>query len=164
MQTNPKVLTGLEKIYRWIDSQNQKAGATCGACGRCCNFETYGHQLFVTPPELMYLAANLRRQNLRAMTNSICPYNVAAKCTIHNYRFAACRIFFCKADRPLQNQLSESVLRKIKALCRQFNIPYRYTDLRAVLNASIFADAGPSNDNTAQLPTLQTSQRRQPIS
>lgn len=137
MQTNPKVLTGLEKIYRWIDSQNQKAGATCGTCGRCCNFETYGHRLFVTPPELMYLAANLRRQNLRAMTNSTCPYNVAAKCTIHNYRFAACRIFFCKADRPLQNQLSEQVLKKFKCLCNEFDVNYHYLSLKAGLTKMI---------------------------
>lgn len=163
MQANPQVLTSVKKIYNWIDSENQKAANHCNICGRCCDFENYDHRLFVTTPELMYLAANLSRQNIKPMKYSVCPYNAAGKCTIYNYRFAGCRIFFCQGNSELQHQLSEAVLRKIKALCKQFNIPYRYTDLRAALNTSILADAGSLNDNTPQLQTLQANRCRQAI-
>lgn len=138
MQPNHHLLNSVEKIYNWIDSQNQKARLACNACGRCCDFETYGHQLFVTMPELMYFAEKLGPENIRPMKNSACPYSNDGKCIIHPNRFAACRIFFCKGDTPAQNQLSEQVVNKFRILCNEFDIPYRYTDLKNALNTTLF--------------------------
>lgn len=136
---NHQLVQKVEQIYSWLDSQisaNSDLAGTCDACGRCCDFNGFDHRLFVTTPELIYLSANLGAENIKPMPTSRCPYNINNECTIHEYRFAGCRIFCCKADKDFQSQLSESVLKKLKETCEEFQIPYRYTDLAAALNSS----------------------------
>jgi hypothetical protein len=87
----------------------------------------------------MYLAESLSPENIKSMPTNRCPYNIDGKCTVYEYRFASCRIFCCSADVDFQSKLSESALEKLKSLCTEFQIPYRYTDLAAALNS--LADA-----------------------
>ena len=68
------------------------------------------------------------------MPGPACPYMENGKCTARDFRFAGCRIFFCKADDEKINELSELVIKKFKALCDEFNFPYRYVELSAALN------------------------------
>ncbi len=139
MTDNSQLLKKVAEVYNRLDSQvhhHSELAGVCDACGKCCDFESFDHHLFVTPPELMYLAANLGTENVKPMPRSRCPYNIADKCTIYEYRFAGCRIFCCKADTDFQSRLSESALRKLKSLCTEFRIPYRYTDLATALNES----------------------------
>ena len=136
-KTNPQFLQKVAEIYQWLDSQIRQSAhlaGQCDACGKCCDFEAFDHRLFVTPPELLYLTAKLGNRNLKPMTTSRCPYNLDGKCTIYDYRFAACRIFSCKADTDFQSTLTESTLKKLKSLCTECGIPYRYCDLPAALN------------------------------
>ncbi|MFA5250971.1 MAG: YkgJ family cysteine cluster protein [Phycisphaerae bacterium] len=130
----------MAEIYREIDvkinNHSELAGA-CIACGKCCDFESFGHKLFVTPPELIYLAANLHGENLKPMKTGRCPCQTNNKCTIYKFRFAGCRIFSCKGDADFQSGLSEMALKKFKAICEQFQIPYRYTDLATALNGFV---------------------------
>lgn len=147
-KTNNQLLKRVAEIYDCLDLQIRKSGDSgraCEACGKCCDFAEFEHHLFVTTPELMYLAAKLGSENIKAMTSSRCPYNTDGKCTIYEYRFAACRIFSCRGDRDFQSKLSESVLKKFKSICTDFKIPYRYTDLAAALNnaaANTYRSAG----------------------
>lgn len=125
------------RVYDWLDRQirDQADGAgKCGACGECCDFEAFDHRLFLTPPELMYLAAKLDGRKVRAMPGGRCPYNIAGSCTIYDYRFAGCRIFGCKGDADFQSRLSESALEKFKSICTESGIPYLYTHLADALN------------------------------
>jgi len=69
--------------------------------------------------------------------NNQCPYNIEGKCTVYEYRFTACRIFCCSADADFQSELSETVLKKLKSLCEEFQIPYCYNDLAFALNAFV---------------------------
>ncbi len=136
-KTNPQLLQKVAEIYNWLDSQIRQSShpaGKCDACGKCCDFEAFDHRLFVTPPELVYLTAKLGNRNLKPMTTSRCPYNTDGKCTIYDYRFAACRIFSCKTEPDPQSRLTESTLKKFKSLCTQFQIPYRYSDLPTALN------------------------------
>jgi len=136
-KTNTHLLKRVAEIYNWLDSQisnNSDLAGMCSACGKCCDFAQLGHRLFVTTPELMYLAANLGAENIKPMTTSQCPYNIGGKCTVYEYRFAGCRIFCCKADADFQSGLSESALKKFKSIYTEFQIPYRYTDLATALN------------------------------
>jgi hypothetical protein len=55
------------------------------------------------------------------------------KCAVYDYRFASCRIFFCKGDTDFQSKLTESAIKKFKSLCEEFAIPYRYVDLPTAL-------------------------------
>lgn len=84
---------------------------------------------------MIYLAANLGVENVKPMTSSRCPYNNDSKCTIYEYRFSGCRIFCCRGDADFQSNLSEAVLEKLKSICEEFQLPYRYTDLAAGLNS-----------------------------
>jgi Fe-S-cluster containining protein len=125
------------EIYDWIDLQLASVGdpaGQCDACGRCCDFDAYDHLLYVTGPELKYLAAGLGVEKLRAMTSGRCPYNIDGKCSVYEYRFAGCRIFCCKGDADFQSRLSEAVLEKLKYLCTELEISYLYRDLASALN------------------------------
>ncbi len=132
-----RVLDRVAKVYERLDSQirrRSELAGVCGGCGRCCNFAEFDHRLFVTTPELMYLAAHLGGGNIKPTSNARCPYNVGDRCTIYKYRFAGCRIFCCKGDRGFQSGLSEWAVSEFKSLCAECGLGYRYSELAAALN------------------------------
>ena len=136
-KTNSRLLKKVAEIYNWLDSQTRRysdLAGRCDACGKCCDFNAFDHHLFVTTPELIYLAAKLAAENIKAMPTTRCPYQTNGKCTIYKHRFAGCRIFCCKADADFQSRLSESALKKFKSISTDLQIPYRYTGLAAALN------------------------------
>lgn len=136
-ETNSQPLKRVAEIYKWLDSQIRKSvhlAGICDACGKCCDFAQFDHRLFVTTPELMYLAAYLGAENVKPATTGRCPYNVKGKCSVYEHRFSGCRIFSCKGDTDFQSRLSESAVKKFKAICEQFQIPYRYTDLATAMD------------------------------
>ena len=138
-----RLIAEVEALYAWIDEQlagQPAAAGQCQACGDCCDFVGYDHLLFVTPPELIYLAEKLGVDNLKPMTSGRCPYQQASKCTVHACRFAGCRIFGCRGSAEFQSELTEAALRRLKAICTQFDIPYRYADLAKAL-ANFTADS-----------------------
>jgi len=131
-EINSQLLKRVAEIYKWLDSQtsnNSNLAGMCDACGKCCDFAQLDHRLFVTTPELMYLAANLGTENIKPMITSLCPYNIGGKCSIYECRFSGCRIFSCNGDTDFQSRLSERALKKFKLLCTDLQIPYCYTDL-----------------------------------
>jgi hypothetical protein len=133
-----QLLERIAEIYKWLQMQistGSNISGVCRACGDCCDFESFDHRLFVTPPELMYLTANLGDEKIKPMLTGRCPYNIGGKCSIYEYRFSGCRIFCCEGDVDFQSSLSEAVLQKLKSICVEFQIPYRYTDLAAGLNS-----------------------------
>jgi len=136
-QTNSRLLEEVGRIYAWLDSEiggdGDLAGA-CRACGACCDFESFEHQLFITTAELMYLAAKIGTENIKPMTTGRCPYNIDGRCGIYGDRFAGCRIFFCKSDKDFQSRLSEAVSKRLKAACVEWEIRYRYAELSTALN------------------------------
>ncbi len=139
-RTNSLLLKRVAEIYDWLTLQRRESvhlAGLCEACGRCCDLDSFDHRLFVTTPEMMYLAANLGAKNIKPMPTGRCPYNVANKCRIYKYRFAGCRIFCCGADADFQSRLSESVLARFKSICTEFQIRYRYTDLASALNGFV---------------------------
>jgi Fe-S-cluster containining protein len=132
-----RIVKEVAGIYNWLDSQVRRQPALagqCKACGACCDFARFDHRLFVTTPEIIYLATNLGTSGLLKMNTSACPYQANRKCTIYRYRFAGCRVFCCNRDRDFQSRLSESTLRKLKSLCTRYKIPYRYADLATGLD------------------------------
>ncbi|MBN2594679.1 MAG: YkgJ family cysteine cluster protein [Sedimentisphaerales bacterium] len=137
-ETSRQLLERVAGTYEWLQKQVCSAGemaGTCKSCGDCCDFESFDHRLFITPPELMYLTAKLGAENIKPMAGGRCPYNVDNKCTIYEYRFSGCRIFCCNGDADFQSRLSEEALQKLKSICVDFQIPYSYADLATVLNS-----------------------------
>jgi Fe-S-cluster containining protein len=138
--TNP-LIQKVSELFRWIEEQIQTPPSeiknSCNTCGNCCDFDAYGHRLYITPPERIYLVEQIGEENIKPMTTGRCPYQVDNKCSIHPHRFASCRIFFCRGDKTMQSDLSEETLKRLKAICDEFGIPYRYTDIKTTLNGSI---------------------------
>ncbi|MBW8001409.1 MAG: hypothetical protein FVQ80_05250 [Planctomycetes bacterium] len=137
MGANNKIAERAAEIYDWLDCQiksHPESAGDCQACGKCCDFESFDHRLFVTTPELIHLAKKLGGENIKPMPSSRCPYNVEDKCEIHENRFAGCRIFQCKADKDFQSKLSEEAIKKFKSICTNLQVPYHYIDLATGLN------------------------------
>jgi len=133
-----RLLERVAEIYNWLDEQIYSGGGLageCRSCGDCCDFDGFDHRLFITRPELMYLAANLDAEKIKPMPSNRCPYNTDGKCSIYEYRFSGCRIFCCNGDADFQSWLSEEALKKLKSICVEFQVSYRYTDLAAALNS-----------------------------
>lgn len=132
-----KIADEVAAVYQWIEEQiktNKSELGACNACGECCDFSGYDHLLFVTTPELIYLKHSLNLTALPQMAGDVCPYNKDGKCSIHEHRFAACRIFYCKSGAEIQSDISEQALEKLKKICTDHNIPYIYSDLKTALN------------------------------
>ena len=134
-----ELIKEISGLYNWLDkeiSDHAEYTKLCNICGKCCDFENFGHLLFVTIPEILYLCENLGVQKLNSMNTSRCPYNINGKCTVYEYRFTGCRIFCCRGDSTFQGRLSESVISKIKSICTRLEIPYRYMPLKLALNSN----------------------------
>ena len=160
MKRRKEIVNRVSNIYNWLDeelSARSVAAGACGICGKCCDFESFGHRLFVTTPEMLFFANKIGSRNITGHfttvipakagiqesvcneTSSIkisggrCPYQVDGKCSVYEHRFASCRIFCCKGNPDFQSELSEAAVKKFKALCDEFQIPYRYVDLPTAL-------------------------------
>ncbi len=134
METDSHIVGAVAEVYAFIDSRVAESDPSCNACGKCCDFDSYDHRLFVTTPELVYFAFCILPNRIKPMPAGLCPYNIKGACSVHRHRFAACRIFSCTGDVDIQNRLSEAVLAKLKSICEQSNIPYQYVDLKAALS------------------------------
>ncbi|MCI0499028.1 MAG: hypothetical protein L0Y36_05035 [Planctomycetales bacterium] len=132
MSEHSQIIKEVDDSYRWIDEQAAGLGLSCRACGGCCDFERFGHRLYVTTPELIYFQQFLGA-DIKPMTAGVCPYRIDGKCSVYPYRFSGCRIFQCKGDEEKQNAFSERVIRHFKTLCSECDIPYRYVYLQAGL-------------------------------
>ncbi len=129
------IIQEVDAIYAWLDQElsRDQEGAPCQCCGRCCDFHTYGHRLFVTTAELIHFKATCPEPAIRPMTEGRCPYNENGKCTVRAVRFSGCRIFSCRGNPERQAQLSERTLAKLKRLCEHHHLDYRYMDLASGL-------------------------------
>jgi Fe-S-cluster containining protein len=142
MSPNEPIIIEMDRLYHWLDqilsSQTSIVGP-CTACGKCCDFDLYGHRLYVTHAEMLYFSAKVGPENMKSMHSGQCPYLEDHRCSVHEYRFSGCRIYGCQGDSDLQGQLTEQTLDRIKALGNQYDIPYKYMDLRQALNQSASA-------------------------
>ena len=138
MNNNAAILKEAAEVYKWLQQEletNPQQAGKCLACGKCCDFDTFDHRLFVTSPELIFLVENLKPDQVRKMTKGCCPYNIDGKCGIYDLRFAGCRIFSCKGSSEFQANLSEASIARFKSICDRFETPYFYTDLKTALNS-----------------------------
>jgi Fe-S-cluster containining protein len=150
MTTETVPLAAVADVYRHIDETvgswmfaadrvalDARTKSLCHACGKCCDFDSYDHKLYVTSLEIAYLASIVGKENVLPMTGGTCPFQLRGECTIHPYRFAGCRIFYCKGDAQAQAELSEWVAARFKAISDESGQDYSYTDLKTALNTAL---------------------------
>jgi Fe-S-cluster containining protein len=114
----------------------------CWASGRCCNFDAFGHRLYVTGLETAYTL--LRLPPARAITPADvvdararggCPFQAANLCGIHTIKPLACRLFFCdRTAQTWQQDLHELMIRRLRDLHDRHAVEYRYAEWRDLLD------------------------------
>lgn len=146
----PTIARELEAIYARVGEQIAQRGPACWASGRCCNFRTTGHLLYVTGLEAAYCV--LRARVIRAdrapgalpqlaplglpsidaaRARGDCPFLVDNACGVHSIKPLGCRVYFCdRSAQDWQHQLSEAALADIRALHQRHGLEYRYAEWR----------------------------------
>ena len=132
MKQDVQMIKEVDILYQWLEGELAALGQSCAACGACCDFESFGHRLYITTPELVYFQHHIG-PDIRTMTSGVCPYRIDGQCTVYPYRFAGCRIFTCKGDTEAENRICEQAVKKFKDLCDQQGIPYHYVYLKSGL-------------------------------
>ncbi|MBI9018549.1 MAG: YkgJ family cysteine cluster protein [Phycisphaerae bacterium] len=129
---NKAVFAELDELYGNLNEYIESAGGTCNNCGRCCDFENYGHRLYVTTLEMLYFWGNLKKEGIEPLevAKGLCSYQGKDGCLAHKYRPTGCRIFYCQGlPDEFQHELSERILMRLRALHQRHGAAYLYTDL-----------------------------------
>ncbi len=150
---NDALLAGVRAVYRYLEAalcggrSRPVCGRTdrrvitppaCRQCSRCCRFDAYGHNLFVSTAEM---ALFLRCSDLSRMADPIagaCPFlrTRPARCAARAARPLGCRLFFCdRSARWWQPDLYDLLHRRMRRLHEVFEVPYFYAEWLAALRA-----------------------------
>jgi Fe-S-cluster containining protein len=129
----------LELVYEAIARAVDVRRPVCEQSGRCCRFEEWGHRLYVTGLEAAYLLARLEQpltpaDIARARDAGGCPFQKALLCSVHTIRPLGCRVYYCdETAQEWQKDLSERMLREVRAIHDRHGLPYRYGEWRGML-------------------------------
>jgi len=143
---DPSTDRAIRDLYAALDDAVAARGPTCWISGKCCNFQGYGHRLYVTGLEIAWFLEQQRQSGAPlthpddAETHGACPYQINKLCTTHSTRPTGCRVFFCQhGTEDWQQQLYEHYLNELRALHERIDVPYRYMDWLAGLDEGMGA-------------------------
>lgn len=123
-------------VYEEVDRAVAAAGPVCVASGRCCRFKEYGHTLFVSNLEADVLLAAAPPYE-QPVSPDFCPFQKDRLCTARDPRPLGCRIFHCDpAFEQRGNRITEEALHRLKTLCQEHGVEWRYAPLHHFLNAA----------------------------
>jgi hypothetical protein len=121
-------------IYAEVQAAIDARRPRCDVSGRCCQFEKFGHLLFVTTLELAAFAQ--QRPPNDSPDGDGCRYQINGLCTAHTVRPFGCRIFFCDPTaEDWQQEQYELFHTRLKQLHDELSIPYLYVEWRQGLAA-----------------------------
>lgn len=152
----PAVDTDMRRLYERLDAQVAQRGPVCWVSGRCCQFDAYGHLLFVTGLEAAWvLRQTAQRPNAThepnrhtkpsptfvadqvtepARADGACPFQLNRLCSVHTVRPMGCRVFFCQhGTEDWQHELYERFLAELRGLHDDHELPYYYMEWRQAL-------------------------------
>lgn len=141
----PEVAEGVRSLYARLDQQVREHGPVCWASGRCCQFERFGHLLFVTGLEVSWLIGQARSGSGVPESGAVpvwrerdrgdgCPFQQEGLCSVHVFRPMGCRVFFCqRGTSQWQQELYERFLSELRRLHEAWSLPYRYLEWRWAL-------------------------------
>lgn len=129
------VRAGVRQIYAELQARIDARQPVCAASGRCCRFEEYGHQLYVTTAELATFVHDLTKsgknleQAMSAWDGAGCPFQIGKLCGVHAIRPFGCRIFFCDPTaQSWQQKQYEEFHQRLKQLHATKDVPYFYLE------------------------------------
>lgn len=121
-------------LYAEVDAAIAAAGPKCDSSGRCCRFKEYGHTLFISNLEAEVLLASAPPFE-QPVSRDFCPFQVENLCTAREPRPLGCRVYFCDPSyQNTGNEITETYLRRLKALADELGLPWRYAPLHEFLN------------------------------
>ena len=136
----PQAIVALQALYAEAAAALANVGQTCRACGSCCDFDTYGHRLYVTTLELALLTDE--PPPTPAVRPGRCPYQHGPACAARDRRALGCRVFSCNpATADAEHALYARFHDRLGRLHAAHGIPYLYLDLPAAVQA--LAGTGP---------------------
>ena len=106
----------LTALYREVDAELRRLGASCEACGRCCRFAEFGHRLWMTNLEAEYLRARHGRRE--AAEPGACAYLDGASCSAREGRALACRTFHCGLSAGVVEEITNRYFERLRELAR----------------------------------------------
>ena len=125
-----KAFADLEALYADLDAELPRYKFVCQASGDCCDFEAFGHRLFVTTIEAEYFFRNSPQQRQNE-NPSLCPaWGSDRMCKARQGRMLGCRTFYCgtyKNGDP--SEVYEKYYARVKAIHDRHGIPFRYRDV-----------------------------------
>ena len=131
-----------EAMREMIAEAAESVGARrplCVSRGACCDFERFGHQLWMSGLEVAWCVRRLASPPTldeidRATRQGSCPFLQGGLCGIHWARPLGCRAFFCDgAGEGWQEALLESWHGRVRDLHGRLEVPYRYDEWRRLL-------------------------------
>jgi Fe-S-cluster containining protein len=120
------VRDALTALYREVDDELRRLGASCEACGKCCRFADYGHVLWATNLEMELLRERHGRRE--AAFPGACAYLDGARCLAREGRALACRTFHCGLPREIVEEVTNRYFERIRELARAAGYPLEYDD------------------------------------
>lgn len=135
-----RLFADIRAVFAELEADLAGLGGRCDRSGRCCRFREFGHRLYLTEPELIYMLDGV---DLGAMTvpEDRCPFLMAAAdgrptCGNHLQRAIGCRIFFCNAADPAPfHAVYEKHHARMKEIGERHGIDYRYREILAAIAA-----------------------------
>ncbi|MCC6423238.1 MAG: YkgJ family cysteine cluster protein [Phycisphaerales bacterium] len=140
-----EVSSAIALIHQQLQERIDQRQPICVASGKCCQFERYGHRLYITTAEMAAFVAShgqLPRPPANAdWDRTGCPFQIGRLCGVHAIRPFGCRIFFCDPTATeWQQQEYEKFHRQIKDLHQTLLIPYFYMEWRqALINLNLIS-------------------------
>jgi len=127
-----RVFRKLVALQRRVDTALARWAGTCSACGRCCDFTTREHVLYVTELERALLESRCGPGDASAPPGR-CPYQAGNLCAVREVRPLGCRTFFCDSEAAAHGQeWHEEALRRMAPLREEAGLTTAYAPLLAV--------------------------------
>ncbi len=138
-----EVDAALRGLYEKMGEEIERLGPTCWLSGKCCRFDSYGHQLWVTALEIAWVVDRIDEGQRSVLRSSDlpgvdgCPFQVDKLCGVHAIRPLGCRNYFCDPNaQDWQNELYERFQDELRRLHTTHGIEYRYIEWRRGLDAA----------------------------
>ncbi|MDD5305824.1 MAG: hypothetical protein PHU25_00745 [Deltaproteobacteria bacterium] len=126
-----RIRQALAALYDELDRETSRRGWECSACGSCCRFREYGHELWLTDVELAFLVDGAGSREVR--DDGACPYLDGDACAARGCRAFGCRACFCRAGPGEGEALFEIHFRRLREVLATLGIDPEYGELLASL-------------------------------
>jgi len=134
----PEARDTVLQMYDSIEAEINKRRPICDISGRCCNFDVYGHKMFITTIELgVFVGRYLTdaKPERDPWNGKSCPFQIGKMCGVHAIRPMGCRLFFCDpTSNQWQNEQYERFHAELQNLHTRLHIPYLYLEWRSALS------------------------------